>query len=386
MTFMRRLAAVFLALALLLSAAWAAEKKVRHSATVRSGPGVYFPVVTTIDQGAKLSVLEQRSHWTKVKVAGGQEGWVSSRVFSDSAKPSGYGKALKDSGLRGPSTTVVTMAARGLQSQPGAEENALDPVLNEFLQKTAFRPEGFGDFLGQLKPPACGELLKLPGLPRQPAGDQHLDETERRLGLAAARSIISGAKLISDPLLDDYVNKVGMAVAMNSSRYDLSWRFVILDRSKPQAIGLPGGFVIVTNGLLRKLSDEAGLAGVLAHEMAHIVLGHGAGELARALAEAGKKSDKFDRAVAKTVAIASAARPRKEEIAADRLGSVLCACAGYDPLALQRAYLKLGDFEPSGAGLPSAAEHAAELAEQWKGRKTPGAARLGERYAKIVHP
>ncbi len=383
---MRRIAAACIVLSLITFAALAAEKAVQRSATVRSGPGVYFPVVTKIDQGKKLSVIEERSHWTKVRIAAGQEGWVSSRVFAAPAKPSGYGKALSDNGLRGASTTVVTMAARGLQAPSGKLGSALDPVLDEFLQKAAFRPEGLGDFLGELKPVACGELLKMPGVPRQLESDPGLDEIEHRLGLAAATRIISAGKLLSDPALDDYVNKVGMAVAMYSNRYDLSWRFVVLDSTGLRAMGLPGGFVIITSGLLRALSDEAGLAGVLAHEVAHVVLGHGSAELARAIPKGQGPSGKFDLAVSKAVAIARSARSRSEEIAADKLGSVLCACAGYDPLALQRAYSRLANFEPAGADSLSAAERAASLDAIWKDRKNSGAVTLADRFAKIVHP
>ncbi len=383
---MRRFTVVIFVLSLFFSSARAAEKAVQRSATVRSGPGVYFPVVTKIDQGEKLSVIEKRSHWTKVKVAAGQEGWVSSRVFARPAKPSGYGKVLSDIGLQGASTTVVTMAARGLQAPSGSSTGALDPLLAEFLQKAAFRPEGFGDFLGQLKPPSCVELLDMPGVPRQPEGDPRLDEIEHRLGLAAATQILSAGRLISDPSVDDYVNKVGMAVAMYSSRYDLSWRFAVLDSDEPRALGLPGGFVIITSGLLRALSDEAGLAGVLAHEVAHVVLGHGSAELAQAIPGGPAASGKFDLAIEKTVSIAHTARPRAEEIAADKLGSVLCACAGYDPLALQRAYSGLGNFEPVGADSPSLAEHSATVGGVWKGRKSAGAVTLADRFAKIVHP
>ena len=92
-------------------------------------------------------------------------------------------------------------------------------------------------------------------------------------------SVLSGtAELLLQqaPLLDNagvqaYVNQVGRWVALNSERPDLPWRFGVLDSSVVGAYAAPGGYVFVTSGMLAQMGSEAELAGVLAHEVAHVV-------------------------------------------------------------------------------------------------------------------
>ncbi len=196
--------------------ALAADKKVLRKAKMRSGPGVYYAIVERIDRGVKLSVLEEKARWVKVATSSGKQGWVSSKVFKKQKGASGYGKVLLEEGLSGASTTVVTMAARGLSSAQGFGGSGADSLLIEFLLRSAFRPEGFGDFLDKLAPQSCQIYLETLKGPAQTQGDPELDELERRLGLALAQKVLSEAVLITNPVLDDYINKVGMAVAIKS--------------------------------------------------------------------------------------------------------------------------------------------------------------------------
>jgi predicted Zn-dependent protease len=71
-----------------------------------------------------------------------------------------------------------------------------------------------------------------------------------------------------------YLNRVGRNLAMQSSRPGLDWTFGVLESSGFNAVSAPGGYVLVTRGLLREVENEAQLAGVLAHEIAHITEKH----------------------------------------------------------------------------------------------------------------
>ncbi|MBW1811538.1 MAG: M48 family metalloprotease [Deltaproteobacteria bacterium] len=366
--------------------ALAAEKKVLRKAKMRSGPGVYYAIVERINKGAKLSVIEDKARWIKVETSSGKQGWVSSKVFKEQKGASGYGQVLMEEGLSGASTTVVTMAARGLTSAQGFGGSGADPLLMEFLLRTAFRPEGFGDFLEKLAPQSCQVYLQTLEGSTQTQGDPELDELERRLGLALAQKVLSEAVLITDPVIDDYINKVGMAVALHSSRYDLSWRFVVFKAEKADAFAVPGGFVFISSGLLEKLSDEAELAGVLGHEVAHVALGHGSAELRSAIGRmhAASKSSKadFDKIVAESYRMIRAPRSRQSELEADALGQVLATCAGYDSKALERVFERLGKFEPSGPDHPTLQTRITELTKIRKAAKLPGGATLKSRFEK----
>lgn len=359
-----------LGLLLVGAVAFAAEqRKVLRPATVRSGPGVYYPIVERLEKGNALQVLEPGERWVKVKTKDGKPGWVSRRAFDKPAPSGGYGKVLSEAGLSGASTTVETMAARGMS--PAGAGAAMDRMVMEFLQGTGFRPEGFGDFLAELKPCPCEKLLSRKGVPRPAGSDPGQYELERRLGLSLTSRILAERKLITDAAVDDYVNKVGMAVAMHSSRYDLSWRFVVFEGKEPQILPVPGGFVLISGGLLGRLQDEAELAGVLGHAIAHILLDHGAEELQKAVG--GKKNP--EQLIAEAHRLLNKKRPLKQLAAADALGTVLAACAGYDAAALARVLQRTDT---------SAKPRIARLQKLIKTAKLKGGKQLKSRFEKIA--
>jgi hypothetical protein len=359
---------IWLIALLVCSLAYAADqRKVRRAAKVRSGPGVYFPIVEKLDKGSQLQVLDKGKHWVKVKTKDGKQGFVSRKAFDKPLPPRGYGKVLSEAGLAGASTTVETMAARGM-SNTGAG-GAMDKMVMEFLQGAPFRPEGFGDFLDDLEPCSCEKLLSKKGVPRPVESDPKHYELERSLGLALTSRVLAEKKLVTDAAVDDYINKVGMAVALHSSRYDLSWRFVVFEDKNPKVLAIPGGFVLLSDGLLKQLKDESELAGVLATAIAHILLDHGAKELKSAL------KDKPDQLIAEAHRLLHKDRPLKQLVAADALGTVLSTCAGYDPTALTRV-IKRTD--------PQAKLRLARLLKLIKRVKLKGGKQLKDRFEKIA--
>ena len=74
--------------------------------------------------------------------------------------------------------------------------------------------------------------------------------------------------------LTAYVSIVGRNLAKYSTRPDIAWTFAVIENDTPNAFSAPGGYVVVTTGLLRKMTNEAQLAGVLAHEVGHVVHKH----------------------------------------------------------------------------------------------------------------
>src|SRR4029077_20669920 len=108
----------------------------------------------------------------------------------------------------------------------------------------------------------------------QPTAKEFSQEDEIALGQAATASFLGASPLHADAGLQRYVNRVGKWVALHSDRPDLPWTFSVIDTETINAFALPGGSILVSSGLLKRLGSEAELAGVLAHEVAHVVKKH----------------------------------------------------------------------------------------------------------------
>lgn len=97
---------------------------------------------------------------------------------------------------------------------------------------------------------------------------------EIRFGRELAARVLARLPLDPDEELNRYVNLVGTAVAQSCGRPELTFHFAVLDVDTVNAWAAPGGYVFVTRGTLARLHDEAELAGVLAHEIAHVSRRH----------------------------------------------------------------------------------------------------------------
>ncbi len=99
---------------------------------------------------------------------------------------------------------------------------------------------------------------------------------EVALGKQSDAQIRQEMGVYADQALQEYVNRVGQAMAKNSHRPQLPWTFAVVDASAINAFALPGGYIYLTRGILPFLRDEAEMANVLGHEIAHVTAMHGA--------------------------------------------------------------------------------------------------------------
>jgi beta-barrel assembly-enhancing protease len=100
------------------------------------------------------------------------------------------------------------------------------------------------------------------------------EEKERALGESVSTQLRTRFGVVQDPAVHKYVTLVGTVVAQQTSKPNLKWTFIVLDTDGVNAFASPGGFVHVTRGTLALLQNEAELAGVLGHEIGHIVKQH----------------------------------------------------------------------------------------------------------------
>jgi len=107
-------------------------------------------------------------------------------------------------------------------------------------------------------------------------------QQEVELGTDYARQINSQLPIVSDPELNRYINVLGDQLARTTSRADLDWRFYIVDSREVNAFAVPGGFIYVNRGLIERTTEMSELAGVLGHEIGHVVQRHSVEQMEKA--------------------------------------------------------------------------------------------------------
>ena len=175
---------------------------------------------------------------------------------------------------------------------------------------------------------------------------------EIALGRNITGSLLGAAPLVKDEALQQYVNKVGRWVASQSERADLPWKFGVIESSDLNAFAAPGGYVLITKGLYQKLTNEAQLAGVLGHEIAHVVKKHqlkvlqkqqllntGSSWLKEKFAKGNKLADKV---IGSGAEISARTLDKDAEFEADLMGMVLATRAGYDAYGLAEVLQTIG--------------------------------------------
>lgn len=173
------------------------------------------------------------------------------------------------------------------------------------------------------------------------------EQQELRMGLTSYKEILGKEKLNTDPVINERVQRIGRRIAAATGRTDYQWEFKVIDNDKTvNAFCLPGGKVAVYTGLLPLAPDDASLAAVIAHEVAHAIARHGGERLSQEMVVAGltaatvmAASDSPRRDLYAGLLGAGAAvgfllpYSRLHEAEADRMGLIYMAKAGYDPRA-----------------------------------------------------
>jgi hypothetical protein len=112
-------------------------------------------------------------------------------------------------------------------------------------------------------------------------GNWYSLETEIRMGKQYAMQVEQSVKLVQDPVVTEYVNRIGQNLVRNSDA-QVPFMIKVIDSDEVNAFALPGGFFYVNSGLILAADEEAELAGVMAHEIAHVAARHGTRQMTRA--------------------------------------------------------------------------------------------------------
>ena len=200
------------------------------------------------------------------------------------------------------------------------------------------------------------------------ANKDFTEQQEIDIGEAATASFLGASPIHPDANLQRYVNRVGKWLALHSGRPELPWTFTVLDTETINAFALPGGSILISSGLLKRLQNESELAGVLSHEIAHVVKRHQikaiqsaaradlaktigtevASEKIRGGGVAGQMVKPYALNIAgNLIKDGFFLRPldRSLETEADELGVVIATRSGYDPYGLVAALEMLAQYK-----------------------------------------
>jgi predicted Zn-dependent protease len=111
-------------------------------------------------------------------------------------------------------------------------------------------------------------------------GNWYSLETEIRMGRQYAQMVESSSKLVTDPVVTEYVNRIGQNLVRNSDA-KVPFTIKVIDADEINAFALPGGFFYVNSGLILAADNESELAGVMAHEIAHVAARHATRQMTR---------------------------------------------------------------------------------------------------------
>jgi predicted Zn-dependent protease len=225
------------------------------------------------------------------------------------------------------------------------------------------------------------------------------EDEEIELGLAISDRIRARYGVVQDLEVTRYLSLLGTTVVAGSDRPNLPWHWIILDSGAINAFAAPGGYVHITRGALAVIESEAELAGVLAHEVAHITRKHTLKglqksmgmDLAQNQADFSVGSALFNAVADQGAKAVLAGFGQAEELEADQVGLEIASAVGYQALGLIQFLGTLNEVNAGSntkAGLfrshPDTQERIKKADKQIKKNKLDDGVWVQDRYARLI--
>ena len=323
----------------------------RKRATLREGPGSFFPAVAELQKGNEVEILKTEEHWLQVSITE-LTGYISKKAIEgksgDKKSDDPFEQMSSQPSVTKVAQSGVSAAVKGFAEkyakQLDGDESFLNTLYSYHINPAEYQRFRETTYTNRNK----SKIYRKVDLPRIRSKDV-FSFSEEGVGLGIA-SRLASMGIYENRELQDYVNHVGNLVMEASDAYDQQIKFFILDVDNVNAYACPGGIIFVTRGAIERMQDEAELACFLGHEIAHVVLRHGMKELEErksivtadnAFAELEGEtsmseemqatSDELERIALESYETIFAGRLQEYEDEADTYGLTIAARAGYAP-------------------------------------------------------
>ncbi|MBX7257601.1 MAG: M48 family metalloprotease [Candidatus Hydrogenedentes bacterium] len=205
-------------------------------------------------------------------------------------------------------------------------------------------------------------LVSLPGCVTPEGGEQFnmlSTQEEVALGDKISQEVEKKEKILNDPAIQAYVREIGARIAKQSPRTDVPYKFTVIDNPKTvNAFALPGGHMYIYTGLMKLCANEAELASVMGHEIAHVAAHHHGESMTRQYGYSliaslilGDSPSANAELMAQIVgSLGESKFSRTQENEADRMGMDFLFRAGYKPEAMVTFMEKMNASEGGGSG------------------------------------
>lgn len=341
-------------------------KRLRND--VREGPGNYYPLIVVLKAGVAVPLIESKNGWVKFYVPKFKDNpgesvprpdwWIAQNALVKKP-PGGHITKLNISVQSTKASASAVMAAvRGFAIRYG-KINA--PVVDSLLlMGNSFPPQEFEQFRQEFQ----SKLPKTRGAISVSDENAYLQEyeataAEEGVGLGIAGRI-ARVGLIADKKVLKYLNLLATMMGEASGAYDVPFKVYVTTEQDPKAYSVPGGYIFISQGLLKLCTNEAELSGIISHEIMHVVLMHGlkeqyqrrhkirAEEVFNELdEEVGEEADsslaELEEFTHEAYDVVMKPRLQSYEEEADRGAVVLLLKVGYDPMSVSRMILKVRD-------------------------------------------
>jgi len=209
---------------------------------------------------------------------------------ADSGKSSNAGKsgdAQADSGKTGDASATLDAAKAGEKDSKDSKESKKDAKKDKDAKNVpTAKPLVLVEPGSHMEDVKAGSIQDVNAVGNRDIGGRGMGnwystDSEIRMGRQYAAEIEKSTKFITDPVVTEYVNRIGQNLVKNSDA-KVPFTIKVIDSDEINAMALPGGFFYVNSGLILNADEEAELAGVMAHEIAHVAAHHAARQMTRA--------------------------------------------------------------------------------------------------------
>ena len=238
---------------------------------LREGPASYFPIIEMLPNKTEVTKVDQTGSWLKVEVQ--QDlGWLSENSFVNrKGNEQRDLDMIKGRTSSRASRAELAAAVKGFGQKYVEGSGELNEDISKY-SKPEVTPEEMEKFEHSFTIEPFRGYMKV-----EKPFDIYFHE--EGIGLGIAEKIAAQKGLVDDERATRYINLIGNYLSQFTKAYDLGFRYYILNDNRASAFSCPGGYVFITKGILQICSNESELAGVIAHEMVHIIQRHGLKEL-----------------------------------------------------------------------------------------------------------